>query len=50
MNHLQNYAEQMGGFDFSLTQRYQRYNIETNYFKTKKQSNLRHLKKQELLL
>ena len=50
MSHLQNYAEQMGGFDFSLTQRYPISHLEINYFKTKKQSDLNHLKKQEPLL
>jgi len=50
MSHLQNYAEQMGGFDFTLTQRYPKYHIEINYLKRKKQSNLYHSKKQVLPL
>lgn len=44
---LQNYAEQMGGFDFSLTQRYSNYiTIEINYFNRKMLLNLYHIKKQ----
>jgi hypothetical protein len=31
MTHLQNYAEQMGGFDFSLTQRYVVFDTEINF-------------------
>lgn len=46
MAHLQNYAEQMGGFDFSLTQRYSSLHLETNCCKIKKSLNRCLTKKQ----
>lgn len=46
---LQNYAEQMGGFDFSLSQRYSNdLFLETNYFNKKTSSSLYPIKKQAL--
>lgn len=35
MTHLQNYAEQMGGFDFTYTQRYEQTEVETSNSKRK---------------
>ena len=45
---LQNYSDQMGGFDFTFTQRYQLYDkIEMKCFNKKMSSNPSHIKKLE---
>jgi hypothetical protein len=50
MAHLQNYAQQMGGFDFAFSQRYRFNHSGTLCLKKKKLSNRFPIKKQEPLL
>ena len=47
MAHLKNYAEQMGGFDYTFTQRYNFSHLETKCLVKKMESNQSHTKKQE---
>lgn len=46
MAHLQQYTEQMGGFDFTLTQRYRYPYLETNCYRTRTSLNQSPTKKQ----
>jgi hypothetical protein len=49
MSHLQNYADQMGGFDFTLTQRYGSAELETSFSRKRRPSSRCLTKRLELL-